>query len=83
MTIKAYMVNNYYIFTNYNDLVSHIHDVVHFTTSDFQDNSRSFSIITGKIHRDKMMFVNDNGEIIPLAYEQEDDFHYSALRQLI
>ncbi len=83
MVIKAYMLNNYYIFTNYNDLSSHIHDVVHFARPKFQDNSRSFSIITGNIHRDKMVFVNDNGEIIPLAYEQEDDLYYSSLRQLI
>ncbi|MFJ5768890.1 hypothetical protein [Psychrobacillus sp. NPDC093180] len=79
MKIEAYMVNNYYIFTNFNDLSSHIHDVVHFARPMFQNNSHPFSIITGKIHRDQMMFVNDNGETIPLVYEQEDDFYYSAL----
>ena len=83
MIIKAYMLNNYYIFTNYNDLSSHIHDVIHFARPKFENNSHTFSIITGKIHRDKMVFVNDNGEIIPLEYEQEDDFYYSSLRQLI
>ncbi|MBO0602531.1 hypothetical protein I2483_12765 [Sporosarcina sp. E16_3] len=83
MTIKAYMVNDYYIFTDYNELSSHIHDVIHFTRPTFQDNRRSFSIITGKIHQDEMVFVNDNGDIIPLAFEQEDDLYYSALRQLI
>lgn len=82
MTIKAYMMDNYYTFTNYNDLSSHIHDVVHFSRPMVPDNSHSFSIITGKIHRDKMVFENDNGEIIPLVYEEEDDLYYSALRQL-
>ena len=83
MTIKAYMMNNYYIFTNYNDLSSHIHDVIHFASPVIENNSHSFSIITGKIHQDEMVFVNDNGEIIPLEYEDEDELYYSALRQLI
>ncbi|MCZ2257311.1 hypothetical protein [Sporosarcina sp. G11-34] len=79
MKIEAYMMNNYYIFTNYNDLSSYIHDVVHFAKPMLQDNNHSFSIISGKLHRDKMVFVNDNGEIIPLTYEQEDDLYYLAL----
>ena len=73
------MVDNYFIFTNYNDLSSHIHDVIHFARSTSDNNSHNFSIITGRIHRNQMMFVNDNGEMTPLTYVQEDDFYYSKL----
>ena len=76
MIIKAYMVDNYFIFTNYNDLSSHIHDVIHFARPMSDNNSHTISIITGRIHRNQMMFVNDNGEMIPLKYEKEDDYYY-------
>ena len=79
MAIKAYMVNNYYIFTNYHDLSSHIHDVIHFARPTSDSDGHNFSIITGQINQDKMVFVNDNGEMIPLKYEQEEDFYYTKL----
>jgi len=76
MIIKAYMVDNYFVFTNYNDLSSHIHDVIHFARPTSENNSHTLSIITGRINLNKMMFVNDNGESIPLNHEPEDDYYY-------
>ncbi|MDW0116271.1 hypothetical protein QTL97_04950 [Sporosarcina thermotolerans] len=71
-------MNDYYVFTNYHDLSTHIHDIIHFTMPMSQDRTHFLSIITGRIDHDKMVFVNDNGEIIPLTYEHED-LYYSAL----
>lgn len=76
MKIEAYLVNNYYIFTNYNDLSSHIHDVVHFTNSVLPTRSNSFSIIKGEFYLDRKIFVSDHGVETPVICEQEEDLYY-------
>ena len=72
-------MDNYYIFTNYKDLSSHIHDVVHFARPKLGDNSHSFSVMTGEVYWDKMVFVNDNGDNMPLKHEQEYNLYYCTL----
>lgn len=82
LKINAYLLDNYYVFTNYDDLASHIHDVVHFSKSKFQNSSHVFSVITGKVQWSMMVFINDQGESIPIKYEQEYDFYYSVLHEV-
>lgn len=72
--VEAYMLNNYYIFTNYNELSSHIYDILHHSLNNF-----SFSVERGQVNWDKMIFVNEDGKSIPLMYESEDDFYFSML----
>ena len=66
------------VFTDYHELTSHIHDVIHFARPMFENSSHSFSVATGEIDVDKMLFVNDCGENIPLKYEAEYELYYSA-----
>ncbi|MCZ2257320.1 hypothetical protein [Sporosarcina sp. G11-34] len=79
--MKAYLLNDYYIFTDYSDLSFHMHDVVHFSKPKLQNSSHSFSVVTGKFDRDNMVFLKDQGESISIGYEQEYDLYYSLVHE--
>lgn len=74
--MRAYLVNSHYLFTDYEELASHVHDVVHYTTSE-EKGSHLFSIIKGEVYWERLIFISEHGEEIPLQYEQEEDFYYS------
>lgn len=76
--MKAYILDNYYIFTNYVDLLSHIHDVLHSTCTKSSRGNYTFTISVGEVFWDQMLFVNEEGVCIPITYEQEDELYYSA-----
>lgn len=77
MKMEAYLVNDYHVFINYEELSSHVHDVVNHTAFD-QKGNYLFSIIKGKVHCGELIFITQYGEEIPLQYEQEDDYYYST-----
>lgn len=77
MKIIAYLVNDYYVFTSYKELSSHIHDVVHYTMSELEEN-HLFTIIKGEVYWDQLIFVSECGEEIPIKYESEEDIYYST-----
>ena len=77
--MKAYMVNEHYIFTDYEDLSSLIYDVIHHSRLSDQHTCHSFSIITGSVQWEKMTFIEDNGEKVPLRYEPDHNLYYSNL----
>ncbi|REB08737.1 hypothetical protein DVB69_06315 [Sporosarcina sp. BI001-red] len=77
MEIKAYLVNDYYVFTSYNELSTHIYDVVHYTTLE-QKGSHLFSVIKGEVFWDQSIFVSDHGKEFPIKYEREYDLYYSV-----
>ncbi len=77
--MRAYLLNNYYLFTDYNDLSSHIYDVVHFAKPRPPNATcgHAFSVMMGEVRWDQMVFINDEGERIPIKYEKEYDFYFS------
>lgn len=77
--INAYMLNNHYVFTDFNDLSSLIYDVLHHSIPVSQNVDHNFSIITGHVYWESMVFVNSGGKRIPLEYESEYDLYYSSL----
>ncbi|KMY54094.1 hypothetical protein AC623_09105 [Bacillus sp. FJAT-27231] len=77
--MKAYMVNDYHLFTNYKEVSTLIHDVVHYTELDSRETVYSFSIKTGTVNWEKNLFITDSGDEVPLKYEEDYDMYYSAL----
>ncbi|MFD1927810.1 hypothetical protein ACFSFY_07010 [Sporosarcina siberiensis] len=75
--MKAYLVNKHYIFTEYNDLSDLIHDIIHYTDLKMQQESHSFTICTGKIQLNRMVFIADNGQCTRLLHDSEDNLYYS------
>ncbi|MEK5067044.1 hypothetical protein [Sporosarcina sp. FSL K6-1508] len=78
--IKAYMLNKHHIFLDYKELSSIIYDILHFSHVHVQNDCHTFSINIGHIHYEKMMFIDDNGEKIPLRYEPDYDLYFSNLQ---
>lgn len=78
LIMKAYMLNDHYIFLKYEDLSSLIFDVVHFSHPASPGNSHTFSIHTGEMHVNQKVFINDNGERTPVFFDKEYALYYSA-----
>lgn len=76
--MKAYLLNNYYIFTNYDELSAHMYDVIHFAKPQLQNSSHPFTVVTGKINWSTMIFVNNEGESIAIHHEEEYDLYFSV-----
>lgn len=79
--MNAYLVNNHYIFTDYSDLASLLHDIIHYTNHPSNHPAHTFSIMKGSLHTEQMVFINECGHAIPLLYESEDDLYYAGLRK--
>lgn len=76
--MPAYMVNEYYVFTSYEEMSSLIHDIIHHSLLPTRQDQHSFSILTGYLDTIALKFQSDNGLSIALRYEIEDDIYYSA-----
>ncbi|ARF14266.1 hypothetical protein [Sporosarcina ureae] len=76
--MPAYMVNEYYIFTSYEEMSSLIHDIIHYSLLPSQQDRHSFSILTGDLDTTALKFQSDNGHSIAVRYESEDDIYYSV-----
>ncbi len=76
--MHAYMVNDYYVLTSYEDLASLIHDIIHYSLLPTDQDHHSFSIRTGHVDTRSLRFHSDNEDSIPLRYENEDDVYYCA-----
>lgn len=76
--MPAYMVNEYYVFTSFEDMSSLIHDIIHYSLLPTQHEQHSFSILTGKLDTAALQFQSDTGHSIAVRYESEDDIYYSA-----
>lgn len=76
--MPAYMVNEYYIFTSFEDMSSLIHDIIHYSLLPTQHDHHSFSILTGQLDIAALQFQSDNGQSIAVRYESEDDIYYSV-----
>ncbi|WP_301109211.1 hypothetical protein [Sporosarcina sp.] len=74
--MPAYMVNEYYIFTSYDELSSLIHDIVHYSILPTQRDSHQFSIQTGELDTHNLQFKADGGHSITVRYESEEDLYY-------
>ncbi|PIC96921.1 hypothetical protein CSV69_05250 [Sporosarcina sp. P26b] len=75
--MPAYMVNEYYIFTSFEDMSSLIHDIIHYSLLPEQQQHHSFSVLTGCLDKQALQFKSDQGYSIPVRYESEDDIYYS------
>lgn len=75
--MPAYMVNEYYVFTSYEDMSLLIHDIIHYSLLPEQQEYHSFSVLTGHLDTHGLKFKSDNGHSIPVRYESEDDIYYS------
>ena len=75
--MPAYMVNEYYVFTSYEDMSSLIHDIIHYSLLPEQQEHHSFSVLTGQLDTHALKFKSDTGHSIPVRYESEDDIYYS------
>ena len=76
--MPAYMVNDYYVFTSYEDLSSLIHDILHYSLLPSRQDRHSFSILVGQLDTQNLQFESENGNSISLRYESEDDIYYSV-----
>ncbi|PID20370.1 hypothetical protein CSV61_14695 [Sporosarcina sp. P3] len=76
--MPAYMVNEYYIFTSYEEMSSLIHDIIHYSLLPTQQDRHSFSILTGNLDTTTLKFQSDNGLSIAVRYESDDDIYYSV-----
>ncbi|ARJ39086.1 hypothetical protein CSV71_13630 [Sporosarcina sp. P21c] len=76
--MPAYIVNEYYVFTSYEDLSSLIFDIIHYSLLPVQQDRHSFSILTGHLDIIRLKFQCDNGLCINVRYESEDDIYYSV-----
>ncbi|PID01132.1 hypothetical protein CSV67_15450 [Sporosarcina sp. P2] len=74
--MPAYMVNEYYVFTSYEEMSSLIHDIIHYSLLPPQQDRHLFSILTGYLDTTTLKFKSDNGLSIALRYESEDDIYY-------
>lgn len=77
--MRAYLLDDYYLFTDYRDLASHIYDVVHSARPNIETGSHSFTVMTGEVYWDQLLFVNDQGDKMHLKYEQEYHFYYCTV----
>lgn len=73
----AYMVNEYYVFTSYEDMSSLIDDVIHHAQLPSQQDEHSFSILIGHLDKTTLQFHSTNGPQFPLRYESEENIYYS------
>ncbi|WP_303968671.1 hypothetical protein [Sporosarcina ureae] len=76
--MPAYMVNEYYIFTSFEEMSTLIHDIIHYSLLPIQDVQHSFSILTGQLDTVALQFQSDKGHSIAVRYESEDDIYYSV-----
>ena len=75
--MTAYLVNEYYIFTNYKELSSHVHDIIHHTVPSEKEDYLFF-IIKGTLDLKRLLFISEHGEQIPIYYEAAEDICYCA-----
>ena len=75
--MPAYMVNEYYVFTSYEDMSSLIHDVLHYSLLPEHQKQHSFSVLMGQLDTQKLIFNSDHGHSISVRYESEEDIYYS------
>ncbi|ARK22288.1 hypothetical protein CSV69_14590 [Sporosarcina sp. P26b] len=76
--MPAYMVNEYYVFTSYEDLSSLIHDIIHYSLLPSRQDRHSFSILVGQLDTQSLQFEVDDGKSVPVRYEREEDLYYSV-----
>ncbi|ARF17537.1 hypothetical protein SporoP17a_09780 [Sporosarcina ureae] len=76
--MPAYMVNEYYIFTSYEEMSSLIHDIIHYSLLPTQQDRHSFSILTGNLDTTALKFQSNNGLSIAVRYESDEDIYYSV-----
>lgn len=74
--MQAYMVNDYYVFTSYEDMTSLIRDIIHHSHMPPDQESHIFSIRTGYLDADRLIFQSDTEDPLPLRYESEQDMYY-------
>ena len=75
----AYMMNDYYICSSYEELSSLVHDIVHHSKIAHDDNEEHrFDIVKGKLDVNKNQFTSDKGQKIRLSYESHDNIYYKA-----
>lgn len=76
--MPAYMVNEYYVFTSYEEMSSLIHDIIHYSLLPEQQEHHSFSVQIGHLDKNSLHFKSHHGHAIPVRYEQEEDIYYSV-----
>lgn len=76
--MPAYLVNEYYVFTSYEDLSSLIHDIIHYSLLTPQQDRHSFSILVGQLDTQRLQFEVADGKSVPVRYEREEDLYYSV-----
>ena len=76
-SMPAYMVNDYYVFTSYEDMSSLIHDIIHHAQLPSQQDEHSFSILIGRLDKNTLQFHSTDGPQFPVRYEHEEDTYYS------
>ncbi|ARF18042.1 hypothetical protein SporoP17a_12605 [Sporosarcina ureae] len=76
--MPAYLVNEYYVFTSYEDLSSLIHDIIHYSLLPPRQDRHSFSILVGQLDTQTLQFEGDNGNSVPVRYEREEGVYYSV-----
>ncbi|ARK24924.1 hypothetical protein SporoP37_09785 [Sporosarcina sp. P37] len=76
--MPAYMVNEYYVFTSYEDMSSLIHDIIHYSLLPSQQDQYSFSILIGNLDINTLQFQSSTGQTIAVRYEQDNDIYYSV-----
>lgn len=81
--MKAYMVNQFYIFTDYNELTTLLYDVLHHTNPESGKDGHIFSISTGRLLWDEMLFIDTRGESVELYFDPIDQIFYPKSHDLI
>ena len=76
--MPAYLVNDYYVFTSYEEMTSLIYDIIHYSLLPKQQDCHSFSILKGDIDKRELTFQTENGLSIALRYESENNIYYSV-----
>lgn len=76
--MPAYMVNEYYVFTSYEDLSSLMHDIIHYSLLPSPQDRHSFSILVGRLDTQNLQFEAVNGDSVSVRYESDEDLYYSV-----
>ncbi|PIC66449.1 hypothetical protein CSV78_12330 [Sporosarcina sp. P16a] len=73
----AYMINDYYICTSYEEVSSLLHDILHHSRLPNTMEIYIFHICKGNLNIEKQEFISDNGLVINLSYKKCEDIYYN------
>ena len=74
----AYMINDYYICTSYEEVSSLVHDIVNYSVLPINTDNHLYQICKGKLNIEKQEFTLDSGLVIKLSYEVLNDIYYKV-----